>query len=178
MIWVILRLHRYNPSYVSTLLLWPELHRHHIAEVDAQILTGDACSAPAQHGKGSDSWIPGFLNCGSQVFQVFQEQGYLLRQAQKYWHFDRAEQPSVHLCLLWRSRDELWVSWLQKFHVFGEAVGPKCGGPARGRRKGLLNLLFPEPEEGFCGIWGLKWTQDWRGSSPFPKVIVHFWLFL
>lgn len=41
--------------------------------------------------------IPGFPNSGSQVFQ---EQGYLLLHIQNNFHFDTAEQLSVHVYLL------------------------------------------------------------------------------
>lgn len=112
--------------------------------------------------------IPGFLNPRGQLFQ---EQGYLLLHLQNNFHFDRAKQPSVHLCLLWNPG---MSSESPGSRNFGEAEGSKCWGPARRRRKGHLDLFFPEPEEGFCGTWGLEWTQDWRGSPHSQKVLCVF----
>lgn len=103
----------------------------------AQILAGDACSAPVHLRTNSDSWIPKHWEPG------FPETGISSSVHAKQFPFWQSRAALSPLVPALKSRDELQVSWLHEFRVFGRGWEIKMWGASKGEKERIPQFAFP-----------------------------------
>lgn len=132
------------------------------------MLTGDACSAPAQHGKGSDSWIPELWEPGFPGTGIPASAGTAILAFWQSWAALSPSLPALKIqgwapSLLAPETPCVWRGW-----------GIKMGGAGKGEKERTPQFAFPRARGGVLWDLGLEMDTGLERMLPLPRSCCAF----